>query len=80
METTIFIVSFCSILLLGLGHIIYDVCIISHRVSDIKTFLNVLNAFIIKYGHVDILHGDFVLKIEGWTFCMVEPAFSAHGR
>lgn len=49
METTIIIVSFCSILLLGLGHIIYDVCIISHRVSDIKTFLNVLNAFIIKY-------------------------------
>ena len=31
-------------------------------------------------GHVDILHGDFVLKIEGWTFCMVEPIFSAHGR
>lgn len=33
-----------------------------------------------KRGHVDILHGDFTLKIEGWTFCMVEPAFSAHGR
>ena len=32
------------------------------------------------FGHVDILHGDFTLKIEGWTFCMVEPAFSAHGR
>ena len=35
---------------------------------------------VVKEGHVDILHGDFVLKIDGWTFCMVKPAFSAHGR
>ena len=22
---------------------------------------------VIKEGHVDILHGDFALKIDGWT-------------
>ena len=35
----------------------------------------------IKYlGHVDILHGVFVMKRAEWTFCMVEYTFSAHGR
>jgi len=49
--------------------------------GKIKRFLYEVNYRPIQLvGWLDILHGDFALKIDGWTKRMVEPAFSAHGR
>lgn len=51
-----------------------------YRLAMIPMIFTMGVAFFVIHGHVDILHGVFVMKRAEWTFCMVEYTFSAHGR